>query len=260
MKEHPIPFRGPMVQAVLAERKTQTRRVVTSATAEFGSAPAEFWKHCDLEGARHDPGGSIFGNGTEYLHVSGHAGECKRCKEMAWDETTHRLYPRVSPGDLLWVREKWAPMCSNADPYCYCENDSAHYYVYRADVPGEPFPGHWPTNAEAGEDLSGERPCWRSPLYMPRKASRITLRVTDVRVQRVREISGGDAWAEGLEYRYGNGNPDAECGWRGSPDLDWRGSPQSAFQDLWDAINAKRGFGWDVNPWVVAISFERVSL
>ena len=78
---------------------------------------------------------------------------------------------------------------------------------------------------------------------MPRWASRITLRVTDVRVQRVRKISERDAQAEGAAKESGIGGM----------------SYVNGFHRLWGSINAARGYGWDVDPWVWALTFERVT-
>jgi hypothetical protein len=116
---------------------------------------------------------------------------------------------------------------------------------------------------------------WRSPIHMPRWASRITLRVTDIRVERVQEITEADAMAEGATRR--------DSGWS----LDWSrvgelsrfatasavkgrdlaalserdialGTARTAFGNRWDAINAKRGFSWDSNPWVWVVAFAKL--
>jgi len=117
---------------------------------------------------------------------------------------------------------------------------------------------------DAEERLEGMH--WRPSIYMPRWASRINLEITDVRVQRLQDISEEDAKAEGAEClcsiedakaderarENGNMNGNMEEGYF---------SPKSyvdGFQRLWDSINAARGIGWDVNPWVWAVSFRRV--
>ena len=80
---------------------------------------------------------------------------------------------------------------------------------------------------------------------MPRWASRLTLVVTDVRVQRLQGISGPDAKAEGVSSLLS-----------GTERLGPNGSYRSNFKDLWNSINESRGFGWDANPWVVAVTYE----
>lgn len=81
---------------------------------------------------------------------------------------------------------------------------------------------------------------WRSARFMPRWASRLVLEVVRVRVERIQQISNGDANAEGRGIGWGEG-----CFHR-------------SFRGLWDSINAKRGFGWDANPWVWVIEFRRI--
>ena len=85
---------------------------------------------------------------------------------------------------------------------------------------------------------------WRPSIHMPRWASRITLRVTNVRVERVQEISEEDALAEGV---YGDEAAPFD-----------QATATMCFEALWDSINAKRGYGWDANPWVWVVEFERV--
>lgn len=121
-------------------------------------------------------------------------------------------------GDRLWVRETW--QSAAAMGVCHASDD---YFVYRATDPD------W-------ETCEGWQ--WRPSIFMPRKASRITLEITDVRAERLQDITNKDARAEGLA----------------------RGTvyPRMWFEDLWDSINAKRGFGWDVNPFVWVITFKKV--
>lgn len=97
---------------------------------------------------------------------------------------------------------------------------------------------------------------WRSSLFLPRWASRITLIVTDVRVQRLQEISEADARAEGADPMpcggCGEKRPDGRCIGCLHP------FHLNGFQKLWDGINADRGHGWDVNPWVAAYTFRPI--
>ncbi len=113
--------------------------------------------------------------------------------------------------DRLWVRETWGYWGSIQTP---------EWVIYREDG-----------------DKAGMR--WMSPIFMPRWASRITLEVVSVRVERLQEISDSDARAEGVLC-------DLNC--------------RRPFVNLWDFINAERGYGWDANPWVWVIDFERIEL
>ncbi len=131
--------------------------------------------------------------------------------------------PYGVPGDLLWVRETWATT----------EQAGVHpsdaEMVYRATDPD------W-------ETMEGWQ--WRPSIFMPRWASRLTLRITSVRAERVQDITEEDARAEGFKDVVGKYA-------RGDEARIW-------FAELWDIINAARGFGWDTNPWVWVIGFERV--
>lgn len=85
---------------------------------------------------------------------------------------------------------------------------------------------------------------WRPSIHMPRWASRITLEIVDIRVQRVQDISGPDCWAEGI----------ARAGW----DCERYGSVVECYRDLWESINGPGS--WDVNPWVWVVEFHRLFL
>jgi hypothetical protein len=146
--------------------------------------------------------------------------------------------PYGQPGDRLWVKETWQD-----DPvgeWGVCYRASGHNE-------GCKFPLH----------------LWRPSIFMPRKLSRITLEITDVRVQRVQEISDDDATAEGCEFSPvpGCGDDDKWC--HGTCKRHGRcmylRAPRFQFQDLWDSLNAKRGYGWKENPWVWAITFKRLT-
>jgi len=152
--------------------------------------------------------------------------------------------PYGSPGDRLWVRETWAVQ-----------------HEYDAAAPSEiGASARW--HYAATYDLGGLRK--RPSIFLPRRGSRILLEITDVRVQRLQEISEDNARSEGLSTVTKDGSlwkwgiPDADglpgtddSGW---PWRDWERRPVDAFRRLWESIN---GAGtWDLNPWVWAVSFR----
>lgn len=98
---------------------------------------------------------------------------------------------------------------------------------------------------------------------MPRRWSRITLVITDVRVQRLQDIEGqhpseSDAIAEGVHAIHHGDGEYYYSAFRDEPNpKNWH-DPADAFRELWDSINASRGFGWDANPWVWALTFRKV--
>lgn len=136
--------------------------------------------------------------------------------------------PFGQPGDHLWVREAW----QKARPDIRMDGTSPVAYMA---TDAHPATGYGPFGHE-----------WKSPLFMPRWASRITLEITGVRVERVQNISDADAIAEGIDAVY-IALADMTHG---------ATSPIEEFRALWNGINARRGFGWDINPWVWVIEFE----
>jgi hypothetical protein len=140
--------------------------------------------------------------------------------------------PRYAAGDILWVRETWAKRIH-----------SDNRYYYKADN-------------NLGAIFNREDDKWRSPIFMPREAARIFLQVTNVRVERLQDITEEDAIAEGLNIgtvdneKYAKNNA-----YRLLAD----NLPVAMFADLWDSLNAKRGYGWEKNPWVWVIEFEKIS-
>jgi hypothetical protein len=151
-------------------------------------------------------------------------------------------WQRVLPGERLWVRETW-----KAVPAC----------AY-AHVPSTPNPSH-PAEAavyRAGWDRSSGGVPWRPSIHMPRWASRLTLTVTDVRVQRLQEISEADAEAEGVIQRGGLVGgwwvPGVEHQNRDFPILS-RPTRREMFAALWDVVHGSGA--WLSNPEVVALTF-----
>lgn len=189
MRERPILFSAPMVQAVLNGRKTQTRRIV-----KFIPALGEPDQWCvTAEGQSSTIG--------DY----------------------RRFCPYGKPGDRLWVRESFC------DSKGICEKR----FAYKAD--GGRLPSGWQ---------------WKSPIHMPRAASRSTLEITGIRVERLQDISEADALAEGMQFR--NADEDQD----GAPDARQSRSYRQAFIDAWRDINGTDS--WAANPWVWVIEFTNL--
>ena len=144
--------------------------------------------------------------------------------------------PYGQPSDRLWVRETWAQVCSNdGHPDC---GEHLFSTEYRADS-RNPYPGRWPP--EMATDSACGR--WKSPIHMPRWASRINLDITRIRVQHLQAITALDCLAEGI-----TDNDDPRI----------HHNIVALYHALWDSLNAKRGFGWAANPWVWVIEFKRI--
>jgi hypothetical protein len=238
MTERGIICTGESVMAILDERKTQTRRVVTRSNAILDGhkrPSAEHWQALDMDGAWADAGPSPAGNDGPYLKAN--------CARPDCDGAVHRLYPQWFVGQRLWVRETWAAhwMYDDVPPREARSTHPDDSYFYLADGP--------PGGYKEADLLPHNCGKWRSPLYMPRGASRITLEVTGVRVERVREISEKDVRAEGVEQSM----IDHWRQWLHPNDC-----AGHAFGQVWDSINAKRGFGWESNPWVFVIEFKKI--
>lgn len=206
MAERPIDFRPWEVQATIAGRKIQTRRVL--------KPQPEHLQVYDWKGNRlHD---------SEYRHWcwKGHVGVDN------WDDITAQLRPALpyAVGDRLWVREavRRAP-----DLWCYS-----------ADGAEVGWPGR--------RDLANRERNNLSPIHLPRSASRLTLTVTDVRVQRVQDISEADAIAEGLEW------VSPTWGVAGIA-ASWSADPRHSYRAIWESLHGPGS--WDANPWVAATTF-----
>lgn len=195
MKERPILFSAPMVRAILAGSKSQTRRVVKPRRDRDLGCPL----------APNELAGEV--NAGQYRNAY------------------------AAPGDRLWVRETFAKVDGQTQPWI--ETD------YRATY----------THGDRLGDSLGVRKRWTPAIHMPRAASRIDLEVVDVRVERLQAISEDDAIAEGIERR----GP----GWRWYSDpTAFTSQPVTSYRDLWETINGPGS--WDANPWVWAVEFRRI--
>lgn len=227
MKERPILFSGEMVRAILEGRKTQTRRPVKpqphEATTAFRDIPdTPFWY--GAINTHNDFGEEFYPNPAQ--------GNWK------WK------YPYGVPGDRLWVREPWktAKVHDALSPKQMIQAcRDAGWKSGRAWAPIEYLADGRRENWDTFPPETGR---YRNSRFMPRDYSRLTLEVTEVRVQRLQEISEDDARVEGCDPQIIDGF--VECGTR-----------KTSFRLLWESINGPGS--WEANPWVWSISFKRVT-
>ncbi len=237
MKEHPILFSTQMVQAILSGTKTQTRRVVK--TKQKG------WNCHDLEFS-----------GMNFITADKLTTRSKSVqKELTGAHAFFKEYksnlgikcPYGQPDDLLWVRETW----QHTKTLHIHPTDENYGYVFKAD--NQPW-----------KDYEGWK--WRPSIHMPKAAARIWLRVKDVRVERVQDISGEDAKAEGCAYSellegYECLTCDTKHGHVMAHGLICEdgafSTAKQSFQSLWYAINGIES--WHENPWVWVVEFEELS-
>ncbi len=229
MAEHPILFSTEMVKAILDGRKTQTRRIAKLP---------EKW-HRGFKAFENNP------NGAEEFVIHGDCG-------------TETIYcPYGALGDRLWVRETWLLNGSaNTLRIQYKASDSE----YRPDDKkwcGRLVSKHAPEHIsdaqnmwdKHNEKIKGLEIPWRSSRFMPKWAARIFLEITNIRVERVQDISWEDIIAEGCDVKKPTGDPAIDDFTAGVEVID-------TFHWLWDSLNTKRGYGWDKNPWVWVIEFK----
>jgi len=235
MKERPILFSGEMVRAILDGRKTQTRRkmkprppsgvpsVVHCEPLNADFNRFAFWIPEDdspvflskpIPGARH------------FKMCSGLTGNVK----LAGKKTCHWKCPYGVPGDRLWVKETWL------------RGDLGSVF-YREDFVSGIYQGHSPNFTN-----------WKSSIHMPRSAARITLEITNIRVERLHAIGEDDAKAEGVQWDgdYFLGGVHEVKGTQKC----WA-TARDAFKAIWQSIN--RPGSWEKNPWVWVVEFKRIA-
>lgn len=235
--ERPILFSAPMVLALLAGKKRQTRRIVSP-----GSTKLDDDGHCFFCGLLPE---------IDEQHI---------CPPGFWASRS----PYGKPGDRLWVKETFAPCAAPA------LKGHVHYRADGAVGLRQQTNGGDSWWARSGHTLGladktlhgvwvGPPKKWKPSIFMPRGASRITLEVTDVRVERLQAITATDAIAEGIE-RGPEPAPHMKvtAGWRDyarARDLGGVSGPVESYRSLWESING--GNSWTANPWVWVIKFNR---
>lgn len=175
---------------------------------------------------------------------------------LIWNSSENICFSPYKIGDILWVRETWAIVNFKENELevivCYKAGDIEKGYTRK--LSGDEFYKYYNSMSESDSD-------WKPSIHMPRSTARIFLEVTDVRVERLQDITTEDVRAEGIRgwtkdgnlYKYGHIEPGDE----GS--MPWRGMPKSvaeAFKNLWDSTYSKRGHDWEKNDWVWVIEFK----
>lgn len=219
MNEHPILFSGEMVRAILEGRKTQTRRL--TGLTDVNEKP-EAWTFKRL--------GTL--DWMTKKSSKGRFGAYFQSEEI--EPNTLSICPTAFPygqvGDRLWVRETWAHDDLDCKDVKCGNRDHIWWKASENKIVADSFAG---------------TARWRPSIFMSRWASRITLEIVNVRVEPLWAINRADAFAEGVRSDYLHQPPD----WL---DID-------RFRELWDKLNKKRGYGWDVNPWVWVVEFKKVA-
>ncbi|MBA3175160.1 hypothetical protein CBX59_001755 [Salmonella enterica] len=224
MKERGMIFNAEMVRAIIEGRKTQTRRPVKSVRPD----------NC--------------------LTIHPETATRNGVHTHVMDAPKHGLCPFGVVGDRIWVRETWATL-GNEDGCCVdwddelCKGDEkSAARIYRASCEQRPGDyGLWsiPDNADWKPHTENQKfeGAWRPSIHMPRWASRLTLEITGVRVERLNAISEEDAQAEGVQ---------SACYEITPPEAAYR----VGFGEVWRGIYGEES--WAANPWVWVIKFKRV--
>lgn len=223
VKERPILFSADMVRAILDGRKTQTRRVVKPQPT---SPPVMArWMSANP---------SLDGELIPFIDRAHCIWPSENIDEQTQSCPDHyAVCPYGMPGDRLWVREAFG---DRAD-YAAIGKAMTNRFYYAAD---------------------GKKSGWKykPSIHMPRRASRITLEIEDVRVERLQDISEVDARAEGITVMPLQDASDPSAWWESAPGKNQGRSPEAAYKALWESINGPDS--WAANQWVWAITFKRL--
>jgi hypothetical protein len=232
-KDIPLLFTDEMIRRIVAGKKTQSRRPLRPQPQQVDSTTWR-WSGWIFDGIPPDRSGEILlGQG---IAATGrvHSGEPEVLDGIIRRASTSNV---LVHGDVIVGREAWRT--HEREP------DMVDGVLYRADGSFRPIEN----TREAADawilahDNGKHGNHWRSSMHMPRWASRLTLEVTAVRVERLRDITEDDAVSEGLDgAESGEGE---DCPGR------------HAFADTWDGIYAARGLGWDANPWVIVYDWAK---
>lgn len=224
----PILFNTEMVRAILDGRKTCTRRICKDAN-EYTVPDMDFYNADRRTYAVH--------NYADKEHI----------EQLS---TAERNCP-ICPGDILYVRETWQYLYELDGNEQIIEGTGKYYYAATDTIPFDTY-----------VDSSGvthERVPWKPSIHMPKEAARIWLKVTDVRVERLQEITPKDAENEGVGNLFYEDIGYSEKNYGTEVDPEY-GIAKEQFAWLWESTIKKSDlgcYGWDANPWVWVIEFER---
>jgi hypothetical protein len=222
VKERPILFSGPMVRAIMAGNKTQTRRVMKLPPHVEKYGPRDDVRRFYSNGSGQYPGGNPNFTGDQP------PGAKVSCKETC--QTVPSPYGHI--GDHLWVRESHAFICCE-------EGEPGAFYGGDHNISSDYGNGWFKTVYVADVNvIEWDPPRIRPSIHLPRWAARLLMEVTSVKVERLNAISAADCINEGIPPTMRNDAPAKE-----------------RFAELWDGINADRA-PWESNPWVWVVEFK----
>lgn len=251
----PVLFNTEMVKAILDGRKEVTRRIIKpqpknilcysfagskGIAGTWGYPNSDAWKYW----------------GCEYRPTT----------ELTPEDWKKRWAPPYHTDDILYVRETWSPMYPNET------SEEIVGYLYKADrdLYGDEYKKVYDKQYPDGKDWTWDG-IWKPSIHMPKKAARLWLKVTNVRVQRIQEMTLQDSLKEGVKLSLRgmvetNGSEldavknETSLEIHGITDEGKRGA-LAPFAELWNSTVPKKElsvYGWDANPWVWVISFERI--
>ena len=231
MNVKPILFNTEMVRASLDGRKTCTRRVIKPQPDEKHTYPLGFVT-----------------DSTEKKEVG-----CFGFAANEYGGSIQYVKPpyRYAPGDILYVRETWQYLYELDGNEQIIEGTGKYYYAATDTIPFDTY-----------VDASGvthERVPWHPSIHMPKGAARIWLKVTNVRVERLQDITPKDAESEGVGNLFYEDIGYSEKNYGTEVDPEY-GIAKEQFAWLWESTIKKSDldrYGWDANPWVWVIKFER---
>lgn len=225
----PILFNTEMVRAILDGRKTCTRRVIKPQ-----------WEECPTCKYIHN----------EYIYDK--LAKNVYCARCGYPMEPERRSP-YQPGDILYVRETWQYLYELDGNEQVIEDTGKYYYAATDTIPFDTYVDE--------NGVKHDHAPWRPSIHMPKEAARIWLKVTDVRVERLRDIDEDGALREGAQGIRCDHVALGEHGCTDCMNTGWIEPPQVGFMQIWDSTIKKSdidSYGWNANPYVFVIEFVKI--